>query len=304
VRLTHVSVALSALAFLGSVTLYLKVEELERSLSNPRASPREGVRAATDIGRETAEVASLDRSRRGIDAVASPGTAAAAEEGDGHEGRPASIEERLARLEREQKTMKAGQQIVPWRSQAFARNVDDLAQQLSLTLTQKTRIEDIVGRARQRIDDVLKIPDETGKSPFERRAEAKKKIEEAMKSPNPGGVLAFATDLISSREKKIPGRNDTYGDEINRIRKETREEISSVLDTKQRETLADTNLDGLTGEAGQVSFAYAVGDSADGGDGMIVEMGTSIVAEDHSGATEGEEEPSPPPSGTGGAGGR
>jgi Spy/CpxP family protein refolding chaperone len=224
------------------------------------------------------------------------GTLVYASGGGSADANPVSLEERIARLEHDQKTMRT-ERGTPFRfSERFARSTDDLARQLSLTSTQRTRVEDVIGRARQRIEDVLKIPDETGKSPFERRTEARKKIEEAMKNPQPGGVLAFAADVFAYHDQKIPGRNDTYGDEIGRIRKEAREEIATALDAKQQETFQETNMDGLIGEAGQMSFAYAIGSGTQGGEAeMVVEMGADI----HSVAPGGEEPPPEPP-GSGG----
>jgi hypothetical protein len=100
--------------------------------------------------------------------------------------------------------------------------------------------------------------------------------------------------MASYRQKKIPGRGDTYGDEINRIRKETREEIAAALDGKQQETFRDTAVDGLLGEVNQVSLAYAVGDAAGEGQeaGLVIEMESDLLAEDV--AT--------PPAGAGGEG--
>ncbi len=295
VRLVHVSTAMAAVALGAATALYMKVEQLEKDRGSPRAAPREGARVtetALDGGQGPIAMRRGGGEREpGLGAVeaaddASAGVGAARDS-------PASIEERIARLERDQKALRPGHGM-PWRpSQTFARNVDDLARHLSLTSTQRTRIEDVIARGRQRIEDVLKIPDETGKSPYERRAEARKKIEEAMKNPQPGGLLAFATDLVSSRDRKIPGRNDTYADEIDRVRKETREEISSALDAKQRESFEQTNVDGLLGEAGQMSFTYAVGDvGADGQGEMMVEMGADIVTDAHE--MPADETPPPP----------
>lgn len=287
-RLAQVSTVVATVALGISVALYLRVVRLEDLLSS-RAEPKGGMEAPVAKGdgeRTLIDAGHGSRAaERGSRAYASAEDAGTATEPNRE---PSSLEERIAKLEREQKTLRAGHGM-PRVSDRFAGNMDDLATQLSLTSTQRTRIEDAVARGRQRIEDILKIPDETGKSPFERRAEARKKMEEAMKNPEPGGVLAFATDLMSSRSRKIPGRNETYAEAINRVRKETRDEISSALDATQRETFEQTNIDGLMGETGQVSFAYAVGDAGAGESaGMVIEMGSSVAI---------EEEASKPPSG-------
>lgn len=276
-RLGHVSTVLAALALGLVAVLYVKVDRLESRLGSARAEPREGI-GAVEIGRapEWGVAARVRDEESG--GLADRGPAVHASGGGGADTRPASLEERITRLEHGQQALRT-ERGIPFRSQRFARNTEDLAKQLSLTSTQRTRIDDVIGRARQRIEDVLKIPDETGKSPFERRAEARKNIEEAMKSSRPGvpGMLSIATDMISYRDQKIPGRSDTYGDEIDRIRKETREEISTALDAKQQEAFQETNVDGLLGETGQMSFAYVVGSDTGGGEAeMVVEMGADI----------------------------
>lgn len=292
-RLVHVSTVMAAVSLICATVLYLKVGQLERDLGNPRAAPRGADRlpemALEGPGRSVAPEA---RAMGEVDRDDPPAHALATKD-----AKPVSLEERIERLEREQKTLRAGHGM-PMFSDRFARNIDDLEKQLSLTSAQRTRIEDAVGRARQRIEDVLKIPDETGKSPYERRAEARKKLEEAMKNPQAGGVLAFATDLMSHRNRKIPGRNDTYGGEIDRIRREARQEIKNELDPKQQETFQQTNVDALLGDAGeQVSFAYAMGDAGGGVDGMVVEMDSNFVTEDIAMPDEGE---TPPEAGEGG----
>jgi len=296
VRLGHVSTVLAALALGLAAVLYVKVDRLESALGSARAAPKEGIRQA-----ETAQTAEWGGGARVRGEASEPsadrGKAIHASGGGSADTRPESLEERITRLEHGQQALQT-ERGIPFRSMRFARNAEDLAKQLSLTSTQRTRIEDVIGRGRQRIEDVLKIPDETGKSPFERRAEARKNIEEAMKNPRPGGagMLSIATDMISYRDQKIPGRNDTYGDEIDRIRKETREEISTALDAKQQEAFQQTNVDGLLGEAGQMSFSYFVGSDTQGGEAeMVVEMGADIHAVDPGG-----EEAQPEAPGTGG----
>jgi Spy/CpxP family protein refolding chaperone len=296
VRLGHVSTVLAALALGLAAVLYVKVDRLESALGNARAEPREGIRPA-EIGRAAEWGGGVRVRGEESEPSADRGTAVHASGGGSADTKPASLEERITRLEHGQQALRT-ERGVPFRSMRFARNAEDLAKQLSLTSTQRTRIEDVIGRAQQRIEDVLKIPDETGKSPFERRAEARKNIEEAMKNTQPGvaGMLSIATDMISYRDRKIPGRNDTYGDEIDRIRKETREEISTALDAKQQEAFQQTNVDGLLGEAGQMSFAYVMGSDTEGGEAeMIVEMGADIHA-----VAPGGEEPPPEPPGSGG----
>jgi hypothetical protein len=254
--------------------LHVKVDRLERVLSTARAGPWEGKGRPSADDPAASSWSGVPRVEGGEFAPAAGDGGEGLEPGVGGAGREPTVEERLARLEERQRTLDGGPGLT-WRPgrRTPVRSLDELAQRLTLTATQRSRIEDAIARGRQRVEDVLKIPDETGKSPFERRAEARKRIEEAMRNPGAGGLLAFASDLVGYRDKRIPGRADTYGDEIDRIRKETREEVDSALDAKQQETFRDTSVDGLLGDAAQVSFAYAVGDAGAAGEaGVVIEM--------------------------------
>ncbi|MCK6460241.1 MAG: hypothetical protein L6Q95_10160 [Planctomycetes bacterium] len=295
-RSTPVSTLLAAASLAAVVVLYLKVDRLERDLGTARTATRDArvpVESSGDPLRDAFPRMGAGDAPGGADAPR-PGAGTSMASGVAQPVRELSVEDRLAQLEARQQKLEGGSGL-PWHAggKVPVRSMDDLAQRLALTETQRSRIEDAVARGRQRIEDVLKIPDETGKSPYERRAETRKKLEEAMKSPGTG-LFALATDMTSYRQKKIPGRGDTYGDEINRIRKETREEIAAALDGKQQETFRDTGVDGLLGEVNQVSVAYALGDPAGEGEGagLVIEMESDLEAEE--GAT--------PPPGAGGAG--
>lgn len=290
--MAQISTLLAAVALSLAAVLYVKVDRLERDLGTARAGARDaraaaGTDAVADPLREAAARIGSPEGPRAADA-GRPGPTASMGPGAPREAEALTVEERLARIEERQQKLE-GTRGLPWHpgGKPPARTVDELARRLSLTATQRSRIEDAIGRGRQRIEDVLKIPDETGKSPFERKAEARKKLEEAMKNPGSGGLFAFATDLVSYRERKIPGRGDTYGQEIDRIRKETRDEIAGALDAKQQETFRDTNVDGLLGEASQLSIGYAVGDTAGDGSGeragLVIEMESSVVDEEEGG---------------------
>jgi hypothetical protein len=277
--MTWVSTILASISLAAAVVLYVKVDHLERDLGAGRAATREArvpeprALPLPELPMTRADDAPQTSESTGRRSASSPAR------GD---PRAMTVEQRLARLEERQEHLETEPRPV-WgsRGRAFARNVDDLAKRLSLTSTQRARVEDAVARGRQRVDEILKIPDETGKSPSEQRAEARKKLEEAMKNGSgTGGVLAFAGDFMSYREKKIPGRGETYGEAIDRVRKDTREEIAGALDTKQEELLKDTNVDGLLGEGGQMSFALSIGDAGDGGQaGIMVETHAEDVVE-------------------------
>jgi hypothetical protein len=163
-----------------------------------------------------------------------------------------------------------------------AHSVADLERTLSLTPSQTARVKTAVDRARQRVEDVLSIPDETGRSPLERREEQRKKVLDALKNKDQSGILTLAVDSIGNRDRQIPGRNATYGQEIERITKETREEIAAGLSEDQRKTFADTRIDPLVAGQGGGGFAFMTGATVEVG-----EVGEVVV--DSPGAA------SPPP---------
>ena len=134
-------------------------------------------------------------------------------------------------------------------SARYYTGTDQLAKHLSLTTNQKDRVEAIFKRGRELIQDVLKIPDEDGKSPYERRQEMMEKLREQA-GKNPTGVISLVGSMMGQNNKKIPGRNATYGEEIDRIKKETREDVNGVLDAEQQEKFKDANVDSLTGGHG------------------------------------------------------
>jgi hypothetical protein len=275
---------LAALALGASGLLYLELREVRRDLRGLRAPPpaRQVEQAADATGWADA---GGDAWRRERPPEEKRVPAPTLERAVGAR----TIEERVARLERS-----AAQRAspAPWHGgKRFARSVDDLERELGLQAAQRSRIEVAIETGRRRIDDLLRIPDETGKSPQEQKAEARRKIQEAMKNPQPGAVLAFTADLLSYRERRIPGRAETYGQAVDRIKKETREEIATSLDAQQAEAFGDVSVDGLLGETGQMSFAIAAGKDGEG-EGMILEVGTTVTELE---PTDTEPPPEPPP---------
>lgn len=274
-RLVHVSTVMAALSLAAAVLLYMRVDELAREMGSPRAQAPDARSPELAQGVHEGAYLSAPPSHPPAEARGSGVVADGPAVRAGSSTSSLALEERVQRLEESQRAMQAhagpGWQRV---DRAFAHSVDDLAQKLSLTPTQRAQMDDVVARGRQRIEDVLKIPDETGKSPYERRVEARQKLADAMKSPQTTGMFAMATDLFSYRNHKIPGRNETYGDEIDRVRKETKEEMSRVLDAKQQEDFSQMNVDPVLGEGGQVSIAYAIGDM---GGASIVETQGQVV---------------------------
>jgi len=281
-----ISAVLAAVAVGGVVMLYFRTEDLSDQL---RSLSRDGSPEArlTVESSEPRGLLATEGSRRAASQASMPVPAAQA--GAAPAPSPGTLEERIERLEadrdrlaREVERTRDLPGARAWKGpRAFARNVDDLSSRLNLTPTQRARIQDAVDRGKQRIDEILRIPDESGKSPYERREEQRKKLKEALKDPGKaaGGVLALAGDFMSYRESKIPGRNETYGQEIERVQKETRDEISQSLDASQKEAFADTNIDSMLGGGGSMALAITSFGPADGDHEVFVETGATLVEE-------------------------
>ncbi len=282
---TAMGVLLSIVALVGVGVLYLRLDSVEaevRLLTQARSlTPRTAVEAEASAGYGAPPTAEAgDRPTRGR------GGAAAASEpaGDGAERRsaassPRSIEARLEQLEQERDARRTSPGI-SYEVPRFARSVDDLAKSLNLSSTQKDRISACVERGKRRIEDLLKIPEADGRSPWEKREEQRRKLEEALKAGTPadlpGTVLTAGLGGRGYRNNRIPGRNATYGEEIDRIKRETRSEIEADLDAGQRETFQKTRTDALLGEGGGMAMSLF---TAGGGDGasIAIEMAEEVL---------------------------
>jgi len=254
VKASTLATLLSAVAIGGVGLLYLKLGRLEDDLQSLNRAPVRSSRAPASLD-EASESPWLARPRG--DRTAREEAAGERDQGAPvHAGRARkdlTLEERVALLERrreEARRAPAPVPAAPWlpgRKRVFARSMRDLTRSLHLTPTQTVRVKSAVERGRERIEAILKIPDETGKSPYERRQERRKKLQEALKSGKAGTIFSFASSMGADRAKKIPGRNETYGQESDRIKKETREEIEGSLDNAQKKSFEQTNIDSLVG---------------------------------------------------------
>ena len=259
---------LGLVSLLGVGALYFKIDRLEE-----RIVPTEHGRAAVARVAPDDEVTLVSRSV--------PPTAELEDSSDigSDEDSPArtdlgrgTVEQRIARLERIERDRPDAVLPIPApgssariaRMPNFARSVDHLSNTLKLTPTQTDRVRESVDRAKRRIEDVLKIPDESGVSPYEQRREKRKKMEAALKSGNPSGIISFAMDSQEYRSRTIPGRDTTYGAEVDRIKKESRDEIAGSLDYDQQEEFKDLRTDSLYGESGTtMTSVFIAGGTAD-----------------------------------------
>ncbi len=270
---------LSLTALVGVGLVYYRLDTLDaevRLLTHSRsAASRTVVEAPPAYGEGSAREVADRAAPAGVEAGGAAAGRRAAADSASAPARSRSVEERLAQLEQESAARSARSgPAVSWAQPAsrFVRSVDDLAEALKLSNTQKDRVNACVERGRRRIEDLLKLPDAEGRSPWERREEQRRKLEEALKAGKPddlpGAVLhAGLGGGRGYRNNRIPGRNATYGEEIDRIKKETRSEIEADLDQPQREAFQKTHTDALLGEGG--GMALSVFTSA-GGDGAAI----------------------------------
>ena len=286
-KLSAIALLMSTVALACGVYVAVEVSRIRDELGRTRQPRDRAVLAEEPAGLAAARRPIADR---GISMRDAP--ARQADEAPVAEAPRGALEERIERLEKGQEKMREASRHVPampFHSSRFARTVDDLAKNLKLTPTQKTRVEQAVERGKRQIDEIMKIPDETGKSPFERRQERRKKMMEAVEKKDTGGLIAFAGDMFAYRNQQIPGRNATYGEEIDRVKKETRDEVASSLSVEQQETFEETNIDPLLGGGGGTMalsvFHTATDDGEGGGTGAI--LGGSIEVETE---VEGDEE--------------
>ncbi|MHC4974464.1 MAG: hypothetical protein ACYTG3_19265 [Planctomycetota bacterium] len=275
-KLSALALIMSTIALACGVYVAVEVSRIRDELGRTR-QPRE----RTVVADDPAALAPARRPARARAPAQNDLAQPVADAPAAHEAVQATLEERVARLEKDQEQIREESRhapVMPFRGRKFARTVDDLARTLKLTPTQKARVEQAVERGKRQIEEIMKIPDETGKSPYERRQEQRKKMLEAVKKKDTGGLIAFAGDMFSYRDKQIPGRNATYGEEIDRVKKETRDEVASSLSADQQEDFEDTNIDPMLGGGGGTMALSVFHTETDDGNGnverdVIVETG-------------------------------
>jgi hypothetical protein len=125
---------------------------------------------------------------------------------------------------------------------ARVRSLDQLSKRLELTKTQEDRIAAVIENGRRSVEEILKVPDGSGTSPYVRRQELRGKVREAVRTGQWQEVID-AMRMPRVRRQTIPGRNTTYGEEIARIVDETRAEIVRNLDRDQQQEFGNTEVD-------------------------------------------------------------
>jgi len=287
VKTTALSTLLSVISLIAVGVLYVKVDDISDDLKLARSG-------RADVDRETApDSRSSDRSPYYASNDANRPAPQANRrtdsdtdgDGDVEAERPATVEERLARLERKAKRDRRNPMSM-WRAPKFARNLDDLSDQLKLNRTQRDRVDQAIQRGKDRIDAVMSIPGADGKSPKQAQEERMKKLLSARKNAekNPGQFISLAMGGRGRLNETVPGSNESYADQIKRIKTETRDEVNSNLSPEQQTDFKGTNIDGMMGAPGggglgvfMTSHVSTGDDGEDSGGTIIVESEGAIA---------------------------
>ena len=152
-KAASVSTILSVLSLIAVGAMFVKMENLSdqiRPLTERRAdADRRQFDPVDDYEREPGArpIADESEARDGPFGSDGEGTSTAESRSD----KPATrreLERRIAQLEKKQ-----SRPALPFRMPKFARSVSDLSKTLKLTKTQEARVQDVVDRTKQRIED-------------------------------------------------------------------------------------------------------------------------------------------------------
>ncbi|MBL9086530.1 MAG: hypothetical protein JNM10_05270 [Planctomycetia bacterium] len=188
----------------------------------------------------------------------SPATAGGAElAGGARPVSPVELERRLADLEKRLPTAAGGVESttpvaidVPGLAgdTTWVGSIDDAARTFELSGGQKAEMERILADARRDVDDLRKLPDETGTT----WAAVEKDV---VKMEN--GALHFDNGKLAAfREKVIPGRSESFGGAMRRIREDAAKRLKDTLTPAQRERWDKAQTAGLLPGSDDAGFGF------------------------------------------------
>ena len=122
----------------------------------------------------------------------------------------------------------------------FSNSVDGIVLGLKLTSVQAAQVKDVVEWTNRRIDDLLTLPGPEGKSPRS-VAEERQRLAKELVPEHARGSVSVSVKPVLYRRWSIPGRECTYGDELNRIETEGYEQIKRLLSDEQRKEYESTS---------------------------------------------------------------
>lgn len=131
-------------------------------------------------------------------------------------------------------------------------SLDDASKAFELSGSQKNDMERILADARRDVDTLRKTPDETG-------ATWETVEKDVVKMEN--GVLQFdGAKLSAFREKVMPGRNESFGSAMRRIREDAAKRLKDTLTPAQREKWDKAQTGGLLPGSDDAGFGiFSIG---------------------------------------------
>jgi hypothetical protein len=138
------------------------------------------------------------------------------------------------------------------RASTFVRNVDDLQRVLDLDGHQRAEVERILEDGKRLLADLRSIPNAEGKT----WAQASLPRWQQASDDASGVTVLMANVQERARflASKVPGRDETYGQAEQRIRREGESRLQDLLTPAQRETLRGTHTAHLFGGSGDGDF--------------------------------------------------
>ena len=218
-RASALALVLSAVSLGGVVLIYLKLDAIERRVATQRVERTD----ALDREFET-------RTSSSWQIYPPPAEPTAGKAARGTDDAPitrAEVDERLEKLE--QRLQKKANP----RKKRRVRSPEQLAKTLKLTRTQQDQVAALVQAGRLRVEQLLKTPGRDGTSVHERRERLYGMIRESLRT---GQWEDTKTELASAnfRAERLPGRDTTIGEEVDRLVNETRQAIEATLTVDQR----------------------------------------------------------------------
>ncbi|MFO0932592.1 MAG: hypothetical protein U1E39_07770 [Planctomycetota bacterium] len=209
-------------------------------------------------------------------AGSAPDAGAAADPAGGAKPAP-ELERRLAELEKrlataaasgvESSTPVAVDLPGPVGPTTWIGSLDDAAKTFELSGGQKADMERILSDARRDVDDLRKTPDEAGVTWAA--------VEKDMVRMENGALFFDAGKLSAFREKIMPGRNESFGSAMRRIREDAARRLKETLTPTQREKWDKAQTGGLLPGSDDAGFG-------------IVSFGTTVTVPDATGGMDGK----------------
>lgn len=120
---------------------------------------------------------------------------------------------------------------------AWIGSVDDAAEAFELSPGQKADMERILVDAKREVDALRKVPDETGAT--------WESVEKDVVRMENGAIHFDGSKLSTFREKVIPGRNESFGSSMRKLREDAARRLKDTLSPAQRASWEKAQTGGL-----------------------------------------------------------